>query len=209
MNNNIFDSVYELIQAEMSTIAQYRVTGARSLFRAIAQTRIDLLHLLKEAEGLRDIPLLLDIERAFMELDLDHLAYDPEDIKSLRAGIRQLGAAAIMLDRVVNPNEYQYVVFYYTLSQDLLNMSDLPKDAAQKFFGSHRARLINWRKNQNVQERTDLLNARISYIDWARREYKEMQRLAMATGGTQGRTPAEVREPFKQYRARQDYKLAA
>ena len=207
--DDIQNEVGLLMQTEAFGIVRYRESRDSQFTSIVDRARLDLLPLLKEAAGMRDIKLLLAIERDFMRVELEHIAYDEQNIKSLRKGIWQADAAAIMLDQVQAPEVYQHAAFYYTLSNDLLDKSDLPKDAAHKFFGSHRTRLLNWRNNQNDQEKTDLLITRTRYIDWARSEYKELQRLAMAAGDAHVRLPAEVREPFKQYRVRREYQLVA
>ena len=197
----INDDVQDLINSEISAIGVHRKTKSSESAWNMAKARVDLLPLLQEAAGLRDIRLLLDIERTFMELDLNRIAYDPDNINSLRMGIRQVDAAAIMLDCVRDPVEYRRVYFYYNLSQDLLDKSDLPRDAAHKFFGSHRARLLNSKKGQNDPEKSALLKARISYIRQAKKDYMELQRQALAVPEVREQVPpaAEVREAARKY----------
>ena len=199
--NEIFNAVEWQILSELRAIADYRKTRSSESSWSIFRARSNLLPLLQEVAGLRDIGLLLDIERAFMKTELDHIAYDPDNINSLRTGIRQVDAAAIMLDCVRDPVEYRRVHFYYNLSQDLLDKSDLPRDAAHKFFGSHRARLLNSKKGQNDPEKSALLKARISYIRQAKKDYMELQRQALAVPEVREQVPpaAEVREAARKY----------
>ena len=199
--DEVYDNVWTLINTEMGAIVSYRKTKSSESSWIMAEVRLGLLPLLQEATGLKDISLLLRIERAFMTLELEQIAYDPDNINSLRMGIRQVDAAAIMLDCVRDPVEYRRVHFYYNLSQDLLDKSDLPRDAAHKFFGSHKAKLLNSKKGQNDPEKSALLKARISYIRQAKKDYMELQRQALAVPEVREQVPpaAEVREAAGQY----------
>ena len=199
--NEILRDVEELILVELKATLRYRETRSSDASWAAVGARIALLPLLQEAEELRDLYLLLWIERTFMISELEGIAHDPDNIKSLRAGIRQVDAALVMLDRVRNPSEYQRVAFYYTLSQDLIGKSGLPKDAAHKFFGSHRTRLLNMKSDRNEKEETALLKLRIGYTWLARKLYIELQQQALAA--------SEVREPAKPYRVERKVKLVA
>ena len=199
--DNLFREVELQILAEVRAIANYRASRSSESSWNIRRARVALLPLLKKAGDMRDIDLLLRIERSFIRLDLDHIAYYPDNINSLRTGIRQVDAAAIMLDCVRDPVEYRRVYFYYNLSQDLLDKSDLPRDAAHKFFGSHRARLLNSKKGQNDPEKSALLKARISHIRQAKKDYMDLQRQALAMPEVREQLPpaAEVREAVRQY----------
>ena len=225
----IFNDVQNLIRNEMKTIVRHRMTGKEELFWIIADYRADIQAMLNEAAEFRDIGLLLDIERTVMELELEHVASDADNIKSLRRGIFQVNAATIMLNRVQDPDEYWRVVFYYTLSGDLVHQTDLPKDAAYKFFGSQRARLLNSKSDMNESERTDLFRIRRNYLLQARKDYMELQRQTMEAIQARGQVasasevretaapanlethqpPLGIREPRKQYRVAQERQIAA
>ena len=113
--NEIFNEARRLIHSELTAIADYRRTRSSESSWAIVGSRTDLLPWLQEAARLQDIRLLLDIERTCMELELNRIAYDPDNINSPRIGIRQVDAAAIMLDCVRDSVEYRRVHFYYNL----------------------------------------------------------------------------------------------
>ena len=185
----IYDDVHELIYMEMRATANFRKTLSSEYARAMVEARTDLPPLLREAAGLRDIHLLLDIERAFMELELEHIAHARKNISSLNAGIRQIDAAIKMLDYVRNPAVYRWAGVLYGLSEDLVHK--LPKDAAHKFFGSHSTRLGNVETGPLDESQTALMDARNDNVKLARKLYIEMQRQALAV--------SEVREPAQPY----------
>ena len=197
----IYDAVHEMILAEMRAIVRHRLTGSRKLFWEIDETRSALLSLLEEAADSRDLWLLLQIEREFMRLDLEHIAHARENIRRLRAGLRQINKAIPMLDYVDNPSGYHWAGIFYTLSEDLVGNSELPKDAMHRFFASHKTRLENIRSGSDHQNKTALLNARESNMDLAKKLYMDLQRRALAA--------PEIREPAMLYRVDLQPKLAA
>ena len=185
--DEIYYAVLRQIRTEMRATADFRRTLAGKYAKAMVGARTRLLPLLQEVAGLRDIDLLLRVERAFMELELEHIAHARKNISSLNRGLRQIDAAIVMLDRVRDPDRYGDVDFYYTLSEDLVPKSDLPKDAAHKFFGSHRTRLDNVETGPLDESQIALLEARSSNMRLARQIYVELQQQALAI--------SEVREP--------------
>ena len=208
----------------MRATADFRRTLASEFARNMADARARFLSLLQEAAELRDIDLLLRVERTFMELELEHIAHARKNISSLNRGIRQIDAAIIMLGRVRDPDRYEDVDFYYTLSDDLVRHSDLPKDAAHKFFGSHRTRLDNVETGPLDESQTALLEARSSNMRLARTIYVELQQQALAisevreptTGGykptpatSEAEPPREIREAAEPYLPGRELKRAA
>ena len=206
--NEIYDDVHEQIRTEMRATADFRRTLANEFARAMVGARADLLPLLREAAGLRDIDLLLDIERDFMALELDHIAHDEKHIASLNRGIRQVDAAVAMLERARDPDRYREIGFCYTLSEDLIHPLNLPKDAVHKFFGSHRTRFGNKRSVGLDESQTDLLDARSDNMGLARKIYVELQRQALAAPEVREST-LEIREPAKPYMPERKLRLAA
>ena len=201
VSTEIYEDVCEMISTEMRDIVRHRLTGSKKLFWKIAEARSNLLVLLKEAADSRDSRLLLQIEREFMRLDLDHIAHARENIRRLRAGIRQIDRAIPMLDYVDNPSGYRWAGIFYTLSEDLVGNSGLPKDAMHRFFASHKTRLENIRSGSDHQNKTALLQARESNMDLAKELYMELQRRALVA--------PEIREPAMLYRVEQQCKLVA
>ena len=191
VSDRIYARVHALITREMRTTVHYRRTRSSESARDMVKARVDLLPPLREATMLRDIDLLLDIEWAFMRLELEHIAHARKNITSLNAGIEQIDAAVTMLGYVRDPDKYREIASYYTLSRDLVRHSDLPKDAAYKFFGSHGTRLDNVETAPLEEEQTALLDVRRANVKLAQKLYIELQRQALAE--------PEVREHAKPY----------
>ena len=204
----IFEDVKKLISMEMQATVRYRKTRLSKPAKLMVNARSELLPLLQETVEQQNIDLLLNVEWTFMRLELDHIAHARKNISSLNAGIRQIEAAFAMLDYVRDPGKYQEIASYYTLSQDLVRHSNLPKDAAHKFFASHRTRLGNMETGPLEASQIALLNARLRNIKLAQDIYIELQRQALAASEILEPRP-EIREPDRPYISEQKPRLAA
>ena len=202
----IFKDVEERIFTEMMATADFRRTRSSRADGQVLEARADLLSLLHEAAGLRDINLLLDIERAYMRHELNHIAHAKKNIASLNAGIRQIEAALAMLDYVRDPDVYQWAGVFYALSEELVH--GLPKDAAHKFFVSHGTRLGNVETGPLEESQTALLEVRGDNVRLARKLYIELQEDALAASEARSPLP-EVREPAKPYAPERKHRMAA
>ena len=212
-SDEIYHEVRRLILAEMLATADSNEVVSIEAIEQARQVRFDLLPLMQEAAELRIIVLLLDIERAFLSLELEYIAHDSDNIKSLLLGIWQLDAATAMLDYVRDSDEYLRAGIFYTYSQNLVTRWHLPKDGAHRFFGSHKTRLNNMKNGPMHVSQAALFDARIDNIKLARDIYIELQRQALTVPGTREQlpepAPSEVREPTKTYRVEGKAKLAA
>ena len=216
----IFRDVAEHIAAEVWNNADFRKTFSGESGRATARARIDLLPLLREAAGLRDIDLLLEIEITFLKMELKHLIHTRESLASFNLALRQIRAAIAMLKHVRAPDEYRWAEAFFTLPKNL-TAQGLPKDEAHQCFVSHESRLRNLLKEPPGKERAALLKGRIANIKLAKDIYTNLQRRALAASAV--REPAKpyrverkprqaesaVREPAKPYRAERKPRQAA
>ena len=187
--DNIFREVEKLILTDMTATAGYRKTQSIEMHQQARQARADLLPLMQEAAELRSIVLLLRIERAFLSLELEHIAFVKENIETLRAGIWEVDAAIALVGYVKDPDEYRRIAFAHICSQDLLYGSDLPKDGAHDFFIWHRTRLSMMNSIYIDPSLAALYDARINNIDLAKEIYMELQRQALAAPGAREQMP--------------------
>ena len=199
-SEEIFKDVEESIITEVLSNAMFRKTFSGKSGRATAKARIDLLPLLREAAGLRDIVLLLNIELTFPETELEHLVHTKESLASFNLAIRQIRAALTMLKHVRAPDDYRWAEAYFTLP-DNLTAQGLPKDEAHQCFVSHESRLRNLLKEPPGKERAALIKGRIANIKLAKDIYTDLQRRALAASA--------VREPAKPYRVERKPRQAA
>ena len=199
-SEEIFKDVEESIITEVLSNARFRETFSGKSGRATAKARIDLLPLLREAAGLRDIVLLLNIELTFPETELEHLVHTKESLASFNLAIRQIRAALTMLKHVRAPDDYRWAEAYFTLP-DNLTAQGLPKDEAHQCFVSHESRLRNLLKEPPGKERAALIKGRIANIKLAKDIYTDLQRRALAASA--------VREPAKPYRVERKPRQAA
>ena len=196
----IFKDVEESIITEVLNNANFRETFSGKSGRATAEARIDLLPLLREAAGLRDIYLLLNIELTFLKTELKHLIHTKESLDSFNLAIRQIRAALAMLKHVRAPDDYRWAEAYFTLP-DNLTAQGLPKDEAHQCFISHESRLRNLLKEPPGKERAALLKSRIANLKLAKDIYTDLQRQALAASA--------VRELAKPYRVERKPRQAA
>ena len=152
-------------------------------------TRGRLLPLLQEAAKLQDIDLLLEIEKAFLTQELEHLSEAPLKASSLGKAIAELEAAVAMLAQVRNPGFYRELDESFSLDKNRKN--GYPYDQAQQFFESHKTRLSNIERGRLEKSERDLLAAREGNLKTARNLYTELQEQALAN--------ADIREPAVRY----------
>ena len=161
------------------------VTGR--FMREARDARNRLLPLLQSAADLRDIDLILRIERGFLAWELNHLAKMPKKVSSLNMALRQLDAALNLLRAIRETETYQYARYaelFFTLPRN--RIYGMPRDEAQQFFLSHSMRLYNLSGGRLEDTEAELLNARRSNIKEAQKLYTGLQRQALA--------PHEARE---------------
>ena len=155
------------------------------------EARNRLLPLLREVEDLRDIDIILLIERSFLTLELEYLTAMPRKISSLNLAISQLDATVNLLRAIRSPGAYQSSEPYFTLDRNLIN--GLPNDEARQFFRSHAKRLGDLGTGRWEGTEAELIKARISNVRVAQKVYTELQEQALA--------PYEVREAPALYAA--------
>ena len=199
-SEEIFREVVKLITAEVQNNASFRETFSGESGRATAEARIDILPLLKEAAGLRDIDLLLNIELTFWETELKRLIHTKESLDSFNLALRQVRSALAMLKHVRVPDEYRWAEAYFTLPKNI-TAQGLPKDEAHQCFISNQSRLRNLLKEPPGKERAALLKGRIANLKLAKDIYTDLQRQALAASA--------VREPAKPYRVERKPRQAA
>ena len=199
-STEIYRDVRRLITTEVVGIANFYRTRSTKAYKQAHEARTNLLPLLHEASDLGDIDLLLKIELTYLEKELKLLINTEEGFDFYNEAIWQARAAIAILDYVRDRDKYRWAGFYYTLSQDIFpNM--MPKDAAHKFFASHKTRLLNTKRGRMERNETALINIRTGNINRAKKLYIKLQRRALAA--------SEVFEPAGLYRPEQRLQLTA
>ena len=186
-SNAIHNLALRLISQEvMATLGVYNSSGtAASRFLEEARgARNKLLPLLRATAALRDIDLILLIERRFLTLELECLAEMPRKISSLNLALSQLGATMNLLRAIRETTTYQYAGLFFTLEKNRVH--GMPRDEAQQFFSSHAKRLDDLGTGRWEGTEAELINGRISNIKVAQKEYTKLQRRALM--------PSEARE---------------
>ena len=187
ISNKRLDLALRLIRQEVRSTrgfqnSSYAVAGP--FLREARDARAKLLPLLGEVAEMRDIDLILRIEKGFLTDELAHLAAMPRKVASLNMALRQLDAAMNLLPMVRDPSIYKYVDLCFTLPRN--RIYGMPRDEAQQFFLSHAMRLYNLSGGRLESTEAELLKARRSNIKAAKGLYTELQQQALA--------PHEVRE---------------
>ena len=121
---------------------------------------------------MRDIGLILRIERGFLAEELAHLAKRPRKVSSLNMALSQMDAALNLLPITRGKSGYSADV-HFTLARN--RVYGMPKDEVQQFFISHATRLHNLDGGRFEDTEDELHDVRISNIKAAQEVYTELQ----------------------------------
>ena len=186
--------ILRLIHHEVrSTVGVQSSSGAVAgqFLEEARDARTRLLPLLRTAADLRDIGLILLIERGFLSEELEHLTALPRKLASLNLAISQLNATVSLLRAMRETTTYQHADKFFTLDKNRIYSQ--PKDEAQQFFQSHAKRLDDLGTGRWEGTEADLIMARIRNVRVAREVYTELQEQSLA--------PDELREAPASYAA--------
>ena len=186
-SNAIHDHALRLILQEVQATLRVRNSSGDAVGWFLDEARgarNNLLPLLRAAADLRDIDLILLIERIFLTWELGCLAEMPRKVSSLNLALSQLDATMNLLRAIRETTTYQYAGLFFTLEKNRVH--GMPKDEAQQFFSSHAKRLDNLGTGRWEGTEAELINGRISNIKVAQKEYTKLQVRALM--------PSEARE---------------
>ena len=161
-------SIKRPLATEAQAIAKNRATPSA---RELVDARKALLARIKEIAATGKAALIVEMEKDFIQNDLDRYAKanDKEMTGSLNAAL--LGVAAIeqQLEIVDDPEGYKAIDRGYGLPKN--RKQGLPLDEARQSFASHRARLGNYVKYRLEETEKQIIHERRRALGIAEKNY--------------------------------------
>lgn len=148
-----------------------------ALARRRKQTRKDICTMVQEVGRSQDLPLILAVERRFLENDLAEYANSTGMKSSLEAALTELQAAEAVLPLVKDTVLYNAIDKGHGHPKS--RVGGLPNDAARRFFKSNATRLLNQDRSRLEAEEKQLLDARKANMRTAEKIYTALQRQAL------------------------------
>ena len=179
-SSETLDLARTLISQEVRATLAFQNSSDETVGRLVGMARdarYSLLCPMKEAAKLRDIDLMLLIERHFLTEELGHLANNPIKVSSLNLGITQVDAALNLLRAVRDPSVYKHVALSFTFEEN--QFYGMPRDEAQQFFKAHIKRLRRLFNGRLDDSEIALIKRRIKNIKVARKVYTRLQSKAL------------------------------
>ena len=136
-----------------------------------------LIRNFKSIEATRDVGLALDAFGTLLDDTKKYHINDKEMEHSTDNAILQLEGAKITLATVYSPSTYKCVAEAHITPQRMIR--GRPKDQVRNFLTSHIARVRNECKVISSDARKGLLNAQLSCLRMAEKEYERLQDKAM------------------------------
>ena len=156
------------LATEAQAIAKNRATPSA---RELVDARKALLARIKEIAATGKAELIVEMEKDFIQNDLDRYAKanDKEMTGSLNAAL--LGVAAIeqQLEIVDDPEGYKAIDRGHGLPKN--RKQGLPLDEARQSFASHRARLGNYVKYRLEETEKQIIHERRKALGIAEKDY--------------------------------------
>jgi len=170
MQKELLKKLESLLATEEIVVETLRKTKAA---HRLADTRQELLALIREATRSADLPLIIAVEKTIVEGDLARYANSASMSKSLNVALNELAAVERHLEIVDDPARYQPVDQAHRLPRN--RRAGLPLDEARQALASHQARLENLDKSRLDDDEKQLVEARKAAMEAAGKRYIERQ----------------------------------
>ena len=135
------------------------------------------LAIFKEAAETKDPHIMVAVERAFNQTELDQFADSPDMRNSLLIGIRELEIIETYLGYVKDPTKYK--IINEACMRKKNRIGNLPNDEARQCLRSHAARLKNLDTSRMDKPERDILEQRRKNIKIAEDAYITLQKTAL------------------------------
>ena len=159
--------------------------GKASTARDVAEFRQTLLTDVKAISESGSAELIVAMEKALVQHDLEYYANSKTMIGSLKTALNEFAMIERQLGKVDDPEKYKATDQSFGLAKN--RSKGLPLDEARQAFKSHYARLINLDKAPLDDLQKKLIEARKSGFHRAQQQYIERQArtLGVAPAGKQ------------------------
>ena len=135
------------------------------------------LEIFKKAAETKDPHIIVAVEKAFDQTELDQFADSPDMRNSLRQGIRDLEIIETYLGYIKDPAKYK--IINEACMRNKNRIGNLPNDEARQCLRSHAARLKNLDTSRMDKPERDILEQRRKNIKIAEDVYITLQKTAL------------------------------
>ena len=135
------------------------------------------LEIFQEAAETKDPHIIVAVEKAFDQTELEQFADSPDMRNSLRQGIRDLEIIETYLGYIKDPAKYK--IINEACMRDKNRIGNLPNDEARQCLRSHAARLKNLDTSRMDKPERDILEQRRKNIKIAEDVYITLQKTAL------------------------------
>ena len=135
------------------------------------------LEIFKEAAETKDPHIIVAVEKAFNQTELDQFGDSPRMRNSLREAIKGMEVIEAHLIYLKDPEKYRFINETHTLSKN--RKGDLPYDEARQAIRSHMTRLNNLDTSRMDEAEREILEQRKENIQTAEEAYIPLQKTAL------------------------------
>ena len=135
------------------------------------------LAIFQEAAETKDIHIIVAVEKAFNQTELDQFGDSPRMRNSLREAIKGMEVIEAHLIYLKDPEKYRFINETHTLSKN--RKGDLPYDEARQAIRSHMTRLNNLDTSRMDEAEREILEQRKENIQTAEEAYIPLQKTAL------------------------------
>ena len=200
------ENIKSLLATEIQAVKQSQgMSGAKN----VVDARKALLTRVQQTAASGNAEAIIELERDFLENDLDHYAKAPdkEMIGSLKAGLEGITAIEQQLEIVDDPGKYKAVDRAYNMRRN--RKQGLPVDEARQAFGGHRARLGNYVKARLEDTEKQVIQARRKALGIAEKDYIRRQMKTLDVELPESAKPAQTKGDKVALSAEQEAKKKA
>ena len=145
--------------------------------RARDNTSRQGLKIFQEAAKTKDPHIMVAVERAFNQTELDQFGDSPRMRNSLREAIKGMEVIEAHLIYLKDPEKYRFINETHTLNKN--RKGDLPYDEARQALRSHMTRLNNLDTSRMDEAEREILEQRKINIQIAEDVYIALQKTAL------------------------------
>ena len=184
--NQSLKKLGRLLSVEEALTEQLKNTRAA---KQLTNHRNELLQHIREIGRSGDLSLIVAIERAIVEGDLERYANSPEMTNSLKTALEEITSIERHIAIVDDQSKYQTINEGHSFPKNRIPKSKegLPHDQARQALRSHYARLNNMGKSRLDDDEKKILDARKTAIFTAEKLYAERQTKTLGLELTKGK----------------------
>ena len=166
--------VEAFLLASREAIREVNVSPQGQKRDKIANTGLEIF---KEAAKTQNIDIMVAVEKAYIQMELEQFAGSPRMRNSLREAIKGMEVIEAHLIYLKDPAKYRFINETHTLNKN--RKGDLPYDEARQALRSHMTRLNNLDTSRMDEAEREILEQRKQNIKIAEDVYIPLQKTAL------------------------------